>query len=325
MKVLITASGSTTAISVAKALNLSSIYKFILIGTDIYDNFTIPSSIFFKKIYKVPRYFENNYIQTLTKICINENIQFIIPILDQEIEKITKNIDVFKKNNIIVCSSSYDTIVNCNDKYATYLKLKKKGINVSKVYLSKDLNKVKKFIKPPYFIKPRRGVSSIDCYKVDSFKELEILIKKINEPIIQKTLTGKKYVLDVLNDLNGKNIIVVPREEIDSKAGIGIKSISLNDKDLIRYGKKISEALKIIGPANIEIFREKGCIELIEINPRFSAGTIATVIAGVNTPEILIDIFLHKKINKKRFKWNSNLYMTRYWQEVFYLNKKIVK
>lgn len=324
LKVLITSIGSTTALSVAKALNLIKSKKYYLIGTDTLPKYNIPSNIFFDKVYQIPKFNDRNYISSLIKICKKEQVKLIIPILDYEVEEISKNYLFFQKERIIICCSPYEVVKTCNDKFLTYKALKK-IIPLKKTYLGSQINEIKNNIKPPYFIKPRKGVSSVDCYIANSFNELKILLKKVKKSIVQEVMEGKKYVLDIMNDLNGKNIFTIPREELESKAGVGTKTKSVKNKLLINYGKKISEFLGIVGPANIEVFYKNGKIDFIEINPRFSAGTISTVAAGVNAPEILIDIFLGRKINKKKLIWQENLFMTRYWEEVFYLNNKIIK
>ena len=321
INVMITGMGSTTALSVIKGLRLSKIYEYKITGTDIYNKSEIAGATFCDKIYKVPLATNNFYISELIKICKKENVNLLIPIIDQEVEKIAKHMTLFRQNNIIVCSSSYETVKNCNDKYKTYLFLKNKGIETNEVYLQKNLKKIANS-NGPFFIKPRRGCSSINCYSADNLKELKIILKKIKNPIIQRLLSGKQYVIDIINDLNGKNLIAIPRYEISSKAGIGVKAKTVKNEKLILYGKKISETLQIKGTANIEVFACRNRISLIEVNPRFSAGSILSIAAGVNIPDIVIDLFLNKHITKKRLLWKKNIYMTRYWQEIFFYNRK---
>src|SRR3989339_1491024 len=287
INILITAIGCNNSISVMKGLKLLKKERFKIIGTDIYDQNEIPGVIFCDKVYKVPTYNNKAFIDVLLEICKKEKIFFLIPIVDQEVEIISKYKDKFEKLGVRVCCSNYKTNNICNDKYKTYVYLKGKNIVTPRVYLPNEIDEIKKIL-PPYFIKPRKGRSSMDCYKANSFKELEVFLKKVKDPIIQEVLKGEQYVIDVINDLEGRNLVSIPRHEILAKAGIGVKAKTIRDLKLIQYGQKISEAIGINGTANIEVFKDKEKISLIEINPRFSAGAIISIISGINIPEIII-------------------------------------
>ena len=320
--VLVTSVGSTTALSVIKSLRLSSRYQFRIIGTDINKPKEIASSYFCDQMYQVPLYKQKDYLDRLLKICLSEKVRVLVPVLDQEVEKLAKYSSLFSRKGISVAASAYESVKICNDKYLTYLYLKKSGIKTPPVYEIKSA--LEENLQPPLFLKPRNGVSSVGCYRITSLSELTILANKVNNPVVQKELSGEKFVIDVINDMDGRNLASVPRLEISSKAGIGVKARVVKDSQLSKYGAKVSEVIKIRGAANIEVFKKNNSIKLIEINPRFSAGSILTCVAGCNMAEIVVDLNLGNRISLDRFRYRKNVFMARFWQEIFYSGNKVI-
>lgn len=314
--ILITAMGCNTSISIAKSLRRAKSQKYRIIGTDIVSFHEMAGSPWCDEYHQVPPYKDDRYIEILVDIAKKEKADFLMSVMDIEMEKLSANSDFFKKNGIQLCLPDYKVVTLCNDKYETNKFLGGKGIGVPATYIPTEFSDgtFKKF---PLFIKPRKGVSSVDCYKANNEEELKIFLKRTENPIVQEFIEGEQYVIDVVNNLDGNNIVAIPRRELSSKAGIGVKAVTIKDAELIEYGIKVSELLGIKGVANIEVFKKGNEIILIEVNPRFSAGSIVSCVAGVNIPEIVISVFMGEKIEEKRLEWKGNIFMTRYWEEVF--------
>ena len=189
-------------------------------------------------------------------------------------------------------------------------------------YSQSDL--AKKDLKFPVFIKPRFGVGSKDCYTAANEAELEFFLKKVKRPIIEELVAGDKYVIDAVNDLHGRNLVSIPRREWEAKSGVGVRSEVVKDEDLVRFGKDVSQSLKVIGPCNLEVFKKGKNIFLIEVNPRYSAGVVLSTKSGANIPAIALDLFLHNKIAAERLQWRSGIKMVRFWQEVYIRSEKII-
>lgn len=319
--VLVTSIGSTTAISAAKALRKGK-ETYRIVGTDIYPSSEIPGTIFCDAIYQVPRYDSPDYIAQIIEICKKEKVEFIIPILDQEVEMIAKEKEMLLNEGVTACVSDYKTVQTCNDKLATFEYFNKRNINTPRVYLPKE--KQMFFLRFPLFMKPRRGVSSKDCYTVNNQEEYEVLVQRIDEPIIQQQLSGKQYVIDVVNDTQSNNITAVVRHEISAKSGLGVKAVTALNEQLRAYAVMIAEKIKIQGAANVEVFVDGDKISLIEINPRLSAGSIISTAAGINIAELTIEAFSGKPHIQAPRTYKEGVYMTRYWEEVFYDNGKLM-
>ena len=318
INVLLTGVGSTTAISVIKGLNKQNKYEINIIGTDIFNEKSIAGSNFCDKFFVVPlANNEREYISKLLSIIDTESIDIIIPIVDIELEVIAKNRKAFK--NTFVLLSSFDTISTCNDKMKTYEFFNKFKIPTLKTFILEDLDNLKKEIsnsriKYPLIAKPRKGVSTIGVYEIKNFYE-NVLIRRINDPIIQEMGYGEEYTIDIFGD--GKQLICsVPRKRIETRSGISYKGKTVKNNELIEYSKKIYNELKFIGPANLQCFLNEGEIKFFDINPRFSGSLPLTIESCVNTAFLGIVLGMGEELKPiNNFK---ELIMCRYWDEIFY-------
>ena len=60
---------------------------------------------------------------------------------------------------------------------------------------------------------------------------------------------------------------------IQSKGGESIKGASIKDWELIEHACHVAETVGIVGPANVQCFREPdGSLPVTDINPRFGGG-----------------------------------------------------
>ncbi len=60
---------------------------------------------------------------------------------------------------------------------------------------------------------------------------------------------------------------------IESKGGESIKGMTIKDADLIEHGCRVAEAMGMVGPANVQCFREPdGSLPVTDVNPRFGGG-----------------------------------------------------
>jgi carbamoyl-phosphate synthase large subunit len=315
--VLITGVGSTTALSVIKGLRKQTKIKLRIIGVDLNNAKEIAGSSFCEKYYKIPPATNPRYISKLLQICKNEKINIIFPIIDKELETISRYLEVFRKYNIFVWLSSNEVIKYCNDKYLTYNFFVKHGIPTPTTWTKKELSKIKKPIFP-LVIKPRIGVSSIGVNIAHNQTELNLLLKNTSQALIQKYIKGTEYTVDVLSDKSGKALYAVPRKRVEIRSGISYKGVTVRNSALERISKTIAETLGIVGACNIQfIVTDKGVIKCIEVNPRFSGSLPLTIASGVNGPSILVQMSLGKFIFKP-IKYKSGIFMSRYWEEVFY-------
>jgi len=267
----------------------------------------------------VPRILDPDYINILLNICKEENIKLVIPTIDTELLILSQNKKKFENNGIRIAISDTKVIEICQDKLKTFNFFKENNIPTVETFLPKKIEKMRN-LKYPLFIKPCKGSASINTHKINNRKELNFFIDYIDNPVIQEYAEGQEFTLDVLADLKGKVINVVPRERIEVRAGEINKGRTLKEQEIIKYGKIIVEKLGGIGPITIQCFKKGDEIKFTEINPRFGGGYPLSFAAGANYPELLIRMVLEEKIAPRLGEFEENLVMLR-WEDAVFIQK----
>lgn len=312
VNILITAAGSTNGVNVIKALRSQKEMSFFLVAVD-----TNPLAAGFflsDKYYKVPRADAPDFIPTILKICKKEKIKIIIPTFSFELPIFAKNKNILEEEGIKMAISSYDTLMDTENKLRTYEYFKKLEIPFPKVYSEEEINNQK--VEFPVIIRPVDASGSKNVVVVNNWDELFFFKKYIKKSFVQQFIKGEEYTIDGVSDLSGKMIGASPRIRIETKGGLAIKSITVNNPQLVKYAKKIAEGFKLIGPFNIQCIRNGKEFTFIEVNSRFPSGGLPlAVAAGLNMPLILIKLLLGQKIKKPKIK--PNIVITRYWDSIF--------
>ena len=267
-----------------------------------------------------PLIYEKNYIKFLKEYCLNNNIKVIISLFDIDLLILSRHKKEFEKMGIQVIVSNKNVIEICNDKWKTFLFLKENNFNVPKTYIEmKDVYKELKneSINFPLILKPRWGMGSIGIYEADNIEELNIFYKKIERQIqktylkyesaqtrgsnilIQEKLEGQEYGLDIINDLSGKYITTFVKKKIAMRAGETDCAETINSKELINYGEKVSNTLKHIANLDVDLFLVKNKPYILEMNARFGGGYPFSHLAGANLPKAIIEWVKNKNIRKE--------------------------
>ena len=129
-----------------------------------------------------------------------------------------------------------------------------------------------------------------------------------------------KMLMNILNDLKGNPLIIVPRKRLEVKAGVATKVEITKDEKMINDCKKILSKFKIPGFCNVQFIKTKsGENYFIELNPRFGGFSISSSLSSINMVELFLklgNIDNNYEENMSKVKWNS--IVTRYYEEVVY-------
>lgn len=257
-----------------------------------------------------PLIYDKKYIPFLKEYCITNNINVIIPLFDIDLPILASHKEEFKKIGIIILVSDISVINICNDKWLTYLFLKKHGFFTPVSYL--DINIVleeinRKCLKFPIIIKPRWGMGSIGMLKVENKEELKVCYKKIQHKIfnsylkyesqqnieqsilIQECLIGQEYGFDIINNLQGHYKNAVIKKKLAMRSGETDCAITVNWSEGKKIAKRLSMELGHIGNLDVDIFEVNGVPYILEMNARFGGGYPFSHLAGINLPKTLID------------------------------------
>lgn len=260
------------------------------------------------KGYVVPPANDASFFQEAKKIIENEQVNIILPTSGFDIVPYSKNKKVLKNNGVIPVISDYEVIETCLNKEKFYYKLK------NKFYLPYTTTHPSRIDNFPCIVKPIFGKGSKNVFICMDENDLERILSRYKDMLIQEYLPGKEYTIDVLSDLDENALLAIPRERIEVKAGISFKGKIILDKTIQEECLNIAEYLRIKGPSCMQMKCDKeGEPKLIEVNPRMGGGTIMATYAGGNFPELIVNIVHNKKIEIPKIK---EITMIRYYEEV---------
>lgn len=249
----------------------------------------------------LPKPVENEklYIECLIDLCVKEQIKLVIPVIDPEIYILSKYKNSLKENGIFVLVSNNNVLDICYNKLKMNDFLRKIGMNVIDTYENiKEFERayMSKKVIFPVIVKPILGSGSINTYKVDKFDELKYFFKE--GMIIQKYIEGIEYGADVFNDFKGNLLRTVIKKKIQMRSGETDKSITVTDDFILDNLMKVSDKLKHIGNIDCDIIKDAVTNEIyiIDLNPRFGGGYLATHLAGVNLLELTLRLCLNEDI-----------------------------
>lgn len=270
-----------------------------------------------------PLIYDDAYIPFLFNYCKKNKIEVIISLFDIDLPILSKKKKEFQEAGIRVIVSDEEVIKICNDKYLTHNFLRNNGFLTPKTFLGientmKELNKNK--ISFPLIIKPRWGMGSIGVLQADNLEELEVFYKKtlreigesylkyeseknIDESIIiQEKLSGQEFGLDVINNLNQEHQNTVVKIKHAMRSGETDCAEIVEHNQLKKIGKTLSEKLKHIGNADVDVFIVDGKAYILEINARFGGGYPFTHSAGVDLPKSIIRWVQNKTVSEELLK-----------------------
>jgi len=268
------------------------------------------------KHYLVPPSSEESFIPSVLDICIKENIKLLIPTRGGELLLFAKKRNIFERQGTRVMVSNSKVIETCNDKHRFYRFLRENNITTPKTCLlgQVDLSFSNSY---PVILKSRCGAGSKSVFKVRNKNDLSCFAKYVVEPLIQELVVGKEYTIDLFSDFHGNVITVVPRERIEVVSGESYKGKTVEDDKMIEQAKYLAEKLGTIGHITIQCIKNNGGIKFIEVNPRFGGGAMLGIMAGANTPLLLVRLILGKKLKPHIGQYKKDLYMLRYTTDIF--------
>lgn len=318
VNVLLTGAGTQTFANVFHALRSQREIDLTIIAGDI-DPLAYGLYLADKK-YILPGADDPHFTPKILKICREEKIRIIIPLLSLEFMIFSRDREIFKSAGISVPISDFVTVDTCNDKKKTYDFFNRFQIPTPPTYTPENLPSSLEF---PLAVKPRISSGSKHFHKVNSIPELMEKIRQVDRPVIQEFISGEEMTVDILADNRSDPLAVIPRKRCEVINGKSVIGQTYHDDKMIKTVTRIIKLLKIKGPGNIQCFKSGNKYLYTEINPRFSAGGLSlTVRAGANTPLMLVKMALGREVMPVR-EFKDNIIMMRYYTDVF-IDKKLL-
>jgi carbamoyl-phosphate synthase large subunit len=170
----------------------------------------------------------------------------------------------------------------------------------------------------PLLVKASQGFGSRHIFRADDAEQLAFFLGYTSVPsFVQERCVGEEFSIDVFCDLDGRCLNAIPRTMILSKGGESIKGTSIQDGELIEYGRLVSETVGIKGPANVQCFREPdGSLPVTDVNTRFGGGFPVPLAAGSRYPELALALARGESPEPRLGDFEEGVTMTRFFSEV---------
>lgn len=265
----------------------------------------------------VPSAADPTFVATVLDICRREKVSLIFPIIDEELQVFADSTAEFARDGVRVITNPADTVRLAKDKAATARRCVELGILSPTTILQSELGAAQ--LPPfPLIIKPRAGRGSVGVHIVKDRRELDFHLERSSDCVVQQLISGREYTIDVLTDLAGTLLSVVPKERLVVKSGMQTKGRTVSDPALIQYAAELVTKFRLHPRGNIQCIRDaQGDIWLIEINPKFPASLPFTVAAGVNAPLTLLKLHLGMPVAPMLGQFKDGLTMLRIWRELY--------
>src|SRR5262249_7198860 len=201
------------------------------------------------------------------------------------------------------------------DKYLAHLLFEERGIASPPTWLPNGVPDDAEF---PLLVKARHGFGSRHIYRARDREELGFFLGYTPvDSIVQAQLRREEFSVDVFCDLEGRCLNAIPRTMIESKGGESIKGMTIRDEQLIAFACGVAEKLRLVGPANIQCFREADGTHLVtDINPRFGGGFPLPPPPGGRYPELALALARGERPEPRLGDFREGIVMTRFFSEL---------
>ncbi len=260
----------------------------------------------------VPRVDDPGYVAALAALVRTHEIALVVPLTDLDHGVLARARDEL---GALVLLPSPELVDALADKWLAHLLFEEKGIGSPPTWLPDALPDDLAF---PVLVKARRGFGSRGIYRCKDERELEFFLDYAkDDSMVQSMCKGEEFSIDLFCDLESRCLNAVPRTMIESKGGESIKGKTIRDAELIEVGRHVSETLGLVGPANVQCFREPdGTHRVTDINPRFGGAFPLPTAAGSRFPELALAIAAGERPEPTLGEFRDGLVMTRFFSEL---------
>jgi len=291
---------------------------------------------------------ENNYIDSLLDVCIENNIDFIVPGGEEPNILIGKSAKILEKSGIKLAINSPDLIAKFSDK-DTYFKILS-DLNIP-IPITNKITSIGNFVyksndmKFPCIVKPstHSGGSNFTFF-ANNGDEAELYISYLlnNDkiPLVQEYIPENEgenegeFTVGVLSLPNGKiagsialKRMFTSKLSVSQKMKNGLISSGYTQgyidyfPEICKQCENIAKAIDSKGPINIQGRVKNGILIPFEINMRFSASTYFRSLAGFNEIDIFLDYLKNGELVHNNKELNVGYYF-RNFSETFFSNLK---
>ena len=261
----------------------------------------------------VPAVGDPGYLPALRALVEWHELSLVVPLTDLDHGVLARGRD--ELGGALVLLPAPEVVDALADKWLAHRLFEEHGIGSPATWLPDALPGDLAF---PVLVKARHGFGSRGIYRCTDRRELEFFLDySDHDSMVQALCAGEEFSIDVFCDLESRCLNAVPRTMIESKGGESIKGKTIRDDGLIEVGRRVAETLLLVGPANIQCFREPDGSHLVtDINPRFGGAFPLPTAAGSRYPELALALAAGERPEPRLGDFREGLVMTRFFAEL---------
>ncbi len=286
-----------------------------VVAADLYPELSAACAVA-DRAFKVPRCTAESYIDSLLKLCRENEIDVLVPTIDTELHVLSQNRALFAAKGTRVVVSAPRAVAIARDKMETSQRLSTAGIHVPQTLMLAEYLADPGAIDFPVIAKPLGGSSSVGLLRPKHVDELAGLNPE--EYLVQELWEGAEYTVNVFFDEKGRLRSAVPHRRIEVRGGEVSKGRTERVPILMDYAEKLGGALDgAMGPLCFQaIVKESGEAAVFEINARFGGGYPLAHQAGAEFSKWLLEETAGLP-SSSHSDWKEGLTMLRYDTAVF--------
>jgi carbamoyl-phosphate synthase large subunit len=262
----------------------------------------------------VPLIGDPGYVPALEDLCARHGVGAVLPLTDLDIEVLAQ---AHAEGRLPALVPAPEIARATYDKYETHLLLERLGLPSPPTVLPEEDLVALHY---PVMVKPRHGSGARSIHLAHDAAQARFFVDYVPEStMIQRAMGGPECSIDCLGDLDGRCLNAIPRTMLESRGGESIKGAVIHDAELIELGRRVMEALRVRGPATIQVFRDHELgLGITDVNTRFGGAFPAPVYAalpGRTYPELIVRLAAGEAVAPHVGEFRAGMTFTRYyWQ-----------
>jgi carbamoyl-phosphate synthase large subunit len=287
-----------------------------------YEEFT-PAGFFADETFVVPPIRDPQYIDRLLELCRSRAVRVVVPLIDQDLERLTPHLDRFAAIGTAVVCPPPDLVDLCMDKLRFARFAARHGLSHPKTIEAAELGA----LKFPLFFKKRRGHGSLGSGMCVSMEQARAQAASTPDLLFQECIEAPEVTVDAYIALDGRCTICVPRLRQKIVAGEAHTTCTIRDEAVTGLAMKTISALAregFRGPLNVQMFRTDPP-QLIEVNTRLgSAHVLANVATRGRLHQSVLRGALGETVAGKPDDYIVGLTLTRFLGDVFHQEGNVI-